>query len=217
MNDVAGTSAAPAQSPMKTPSSLPSSTEESSPKLYGLLAEFETPGAILSAAKKVHEAGYKWWDCCTPFMVHGLDKAMGIRPTILPWLVLGAGITGGILGMLLQWFTNATNLEIWGGPIWVTGYAFLVSGKPFASIPTWIPVMFELTVLLSAIGTVVFLMLLNKLPQLYHPCFNNERFARVTDDRFFIIIEAKDQLFYRAKTQQLLTSLGATVVEEVQA
>ena len=215
MNDATGTTAAPAPSPRTTAS--PSSVDESSQKLYGLLAEFETPAAILAAAKKVREAGYRWWDCCTPFMVHGLDKAMGIRPTILPWLVLGAGITGGTLGMLLQWFTNATNLEIWGGPIWVTGYAFLVSGKPFASVETWIPVMFELTVLLSAIGAVVFLLLLNKLPHLYHPCFNNERFARVTDDRFFIIIEAKDPLFYRAKTQQLLTSLGATAVEEVQA
>ncbi len=215
MNDAAGTTAAPAQSPGTTAS--PSSGDGSPAKLYGLLAEFQTPAAILSAAKKVHEAGYKWWDCCTPFMVHGLDKAMGIRPTILPWLVLGAGITGGTLGMLLQWFTNATNLEIWGGPVWVTGYAFLVSGKPFASVPTWIPVMFELTVLLAAIGAVVFLMLLNKLPQLYHPCFNNERFARVTDDRFFIIIEAKDPKFYRAKTEQLLSSLGASTVEEVQA
>ncbi len=215
MNDVAGTTAAPAESPHTTAS--PSSVDGSSQKLYGLLGEFQTPGAILSAAKKVHEAGYKWWDCCTPFSVHGLDKAMGIRPTILPWLVLGAGITGGTLGMVLQWFTNATNLEIWGGPVWVTGYAFLVSGKPFASVPTWIPVMFELTILLAAIGAVVSLMLLNKLPQLYHPCFNNERFARVTDDRFFIIIEAKDPKFYRAKTEQLLSSLGASTVEEVQA
>ena len=215
MNDATGTTAAPAPSPRTTAS--PSSVDESSQKLYGLLAEFETPAAILAAAKKVQEAGYRWWDCCTPFMVHGLDKAMGIRPTILPWLVLGAGITGGTLGMLLQWFTNATNLELWGGPIWVTGYAFLVSGKPFASVPTWIPVMFELTILLSAIGAVVFFLLLNKLPQLYHPCFKSERFARVTDDRFFIIIEAKDPRFYRAKTQQLLASLGATAVEEVQA
>ena len=215
MNDAAGTTAAPAQSPHTAAS--PSSGDGSSQKLYGLLGEFQTPGAILSAAKKVHEAGYKWWDCCTPFPVHGLDKAMGIRPTILPWLVLGAGITGGTMGMLLQWFTNATNLEIWGGPVWVTGYAFLVSGKPFASVPTWIPVMFELTILLAAVGAVVFLMLLNNLPQLYHPCFNNERFLRVTDDRFFIIIEAKDPKFYRAKTEQLLSSLGASTVEEVQA
>ncbi len=215
MNDAAGTTASPAESPGTTAS--PSSPDGSSAKLYGLLAEFQTPGAILSAAKKVHEAGYKWWDCCTPFPVHGLDKAMGIRPTILPWLALGAGITGGMIGMLLQWFTNATNLEIWGGPVWVTGYAYLVSGKPFASVPTWIPVMFELTILFAAVGTVIFLMLLNNLPKLYHPCFNNERFLRVTDDRFFIIIEAKDPKFFRAKTEELLSSLGASTVEEVQA
>ncbi len=186
-------------------------------KTYGLLAEFETPGAILSAAKKVNEAGFKWWDCCVPFPVHGLDKAMGVRPTILPWLVLGAGITGTILGALLQWYTNATNLELWSGPIWVTGYAFLVSGKPLASYATWIPVMFELTVLLAAVGCVVFMFVLNKLPMHYHPCFNVERFARVTDDRFFIVIEARDPKYYQDKTEQLLKSLGATAVEEVPA
>jgi len=186
-------------------------------KMYGLMAEFETPGAILSAAKKVNEAGYKWWDCCVPFPVHGLDKAMGVRPTILPWIVLGAGITGAILGALLQWYTNAETIELWSGPITVTGYAFLVSGKPFASIPTWIPVMFELTILLAAISCVVFMFVLNKLPQFYHPCFNVKRFARVTDDRFFIVIEARDPNFYQEKTAEMLTSLGATAVEEVPA
>ena len=192
-------------------------SESSEVKMFGLLAEFETPGAILSAAKKVNEAGYKWWDCCVPFPVHGLDKAMGVRPTILPWIVLGAGITGAILGALLQWYTNAATIELWSGPITVTGYAFLVSGKPFASLPTWIPVMFELTILLAAISCVVFMFVLNKLPQFYHPCFNVERFARVTDDRFFIVIEARDPNFYQEKTAEMLTSLGATAVEEVPA
>lgn len=186
-------------------------------KIYGLLAEFQTPGAILSAARKVNEAGFKWWDCCVPFPVHGLDKAMGIRPTILPWLVLGAGIIGAIIGTLLQWFTNAQDFELWSGPITVTGYAFLVSGKPLASIPTWIPVIFELTILLAAVGCVVFMFVLNKLPQLYHPCFNSKRFARVTDDRFFIVIEARDPNYYQEKTAALLKSLGATAVEEVPA
>ena len=192
-------------------------SESSEVKMFGLLAEFETPGAILSAAKKVNEAGYKWWDCCVPFPVHGLDKAMGVRPTILPWIVLGAGITGAILGALLQWYTNAATIELWSGPITVTGYAFLVSGKPFASLPTWIPVMFELTILLAAISCVVFMFVLNKLPQFYHPCFNVKRFARVTDDRFFIVIEARDPNFYQEKTAEMLTSLGATAVEEVPA
>ena len=186
-------------------------------KMFGLLAEFETPGAILSAAKKVNEAGYKWWDCCVPFPVHGLDKAMGVRPTILPWIVLVAGITGAILGALLQWYTNAETIELWSGPITVTGYAFLVSGKALSSIPTWIPVMFELTILLAAISCVVFMFVLNKLPQFYHPCFNVKRFARVTDDRFFIVIEARDPNFYEEKTAEMLTSLGATAVEEVPA
>lgn len=182
-------------------------------ELYGLLAEFETPGAILAAATHVREAGYRWWDCHTPFAVHGLDKAMGIRPTILPWLVMGAAMTGATLGFLLQWFTNATGFDVWVPPVVVRGYEFLVSGKPMVSIQVYAIVMFELTILLGSLGTFVFLMLLNKLPMLYHPCFKSERFQRATDDRFFIVIEARDPKFSRSRTEALLKSLGPSAVE----
>lgn len=186
------------------------------PKLYGLLAEFENPSQIVAAAKKVHAAGYKWFDCCTPFPVHGLDKAMGVKPTILPFLVLGGGITGCILATVLQWFTNATNFDFWA-LVPVIGYDFPVSGKPMSSIPTWIPVVFELTVLLSAIGCFTFLLILNKLPMLYHPCFKSDRFARVTDDRFFLVIEAKDPQFYLGKTTGFIESLKPASIEELEA
>ena len=185
--------------------------------LYGLLAEFETPAAILAAANHVREAGYRWWDCHTPFAVHGLDKAMGIRATILPWLVMGAGLTGATLGFVLQWFTNATSFEMWGGPVFVRGYAFLVSGKPMLSWQVYPIVMFELAVLLGSVGALVILMLLNKLPMLYHPCFRSERFLRATDDRFFIVIEARDPKFSRGRTEALLRSAGASAVEPLEA
>ncbi len=194
---------------------VPPKTDATGGKLYGLLAEFETPAKILAAAWRVHEAGYKWWDCHTPFMVHGLDKAMGIRPTILPWIVMICGITGAGIGWLLQWYTNATTIDAWLG-VAVTGYAFLVSGKPEYSLPVYAIIMFELTVLLSAIGCVVFMLVLNNLPSLYHPCFKSKRFARASDDRFFIVIEAQDPKFYRAKTGEFLEKIGATAVEPLE-
>ena len=208
-----GTTAAPTDAPYTQVTSEPLDTAE--PRLYGLLAEFETPGGIYEAAKRVREAGYQWWDCHTPFAVHGLDKAMGIRPTILPWLVFGAGFTGAMVGLVLQWFTNATSFDMWAG-VMVRGYDFLVSGKPMLSGVVYPIVMFESMVLLAAFGCIGSLFLLNKLPQLYHPLFKCERFGRVSDDRFFIVIEARDPKFYRYKTESFLRSLGATEVEAVE-
>ncbi len=191
------------------------SAQTAEPKLYGLLAEFETPGAIYEAAKRVREAGYQWWDCHTPFAVHGLDKAMGIRQTILPWLVLGAGLTGAILGIVLQWFTNATHFDLWAG-VWVVGYDYLISGKPNISGQVYPIVMFESMVLLAAFACIGSVFLLNRLPWLYHPLFKCERFGRASDDRFFIVIEARDPKFYRHKTESFLRSVGATEVEAVE-
>lgn len=213
MNDP-GTTAMPASAPAR--GSRWGAQEEGPPQLHGLLAEFDTPAAIMDAARRVRDAGYRWWDCHTPFFVHGLDDAMGIQRTILPVLVFFAGLTGCTIGFLLQWYTNATNLDIWL-IVPVTGYQFLVSGKPFLSLAVYAIVCFELTVLLSAIGTVIFLLLLNKLPWLYHPLFKSDRFARATDDRFFIVIEARDPRFYREKTEEFLRSLGALEVEELEA
>ena len=185
-------------------------------QIYGLLAEFETPAAITHAAEKVRDAGFKWWDCHVPFPVHGLDRAMGVKPTILPWLVFAAGATGTTLGFLLQWYTNGTNLPAWFiVPVW--GYQFFVSNKPPVSLPADIPVMFELTILLAAVGCVILMLVLNGLPQLYHPVFKSERFMRASDDRFFLVIEARDPRFYRRKTEEFLRGLHPLVVEELEA
>lgn len=183
---------------------------------YGLMAEFDSSAAIMKAAEKVRDAGYRWWDCHTPFPVHGLDQAMGIRPTILPWIVLGGGFTGAIVGMILQLFTNATGFDIWA-LVWVRGYEYLISGKPFASIPAFIPVTFELTILLAASAAAFGMLLLNGLPRWYHPVLKSERFARCSDDRFFLVIEAKDPQYNRAKTEQFMQELNPLSIEELES
>ena len=181
-------------------------------EVFGLLAEFENPQQILHAARTVHDAGYEAWDCHTPFPVHGLDKAMGVRPTILPVAVFVCGLLGVSLGFLLQWFTNASSLEAWFFGM-VHGYEYKISGKPMMSLPAWIPVMFEITVLLSALATVGLMLVFNGLPRLNHPIFKNKRFARATDDRFFVVIEARDPRFDRSATQSLLETLSPFSIE----
>ncbi len=189
---------------------------DSTGEVFGLLAEFETPEQITRAACAVHDAGYKLWDCHTPFPVHGLDKAMGVKPTILPVLVFFGGLTGVTLGFLMQWFTNASSLKAWFFGM-VRGYEYMISGKPMMSLPAWIPVMFETTVLFSAIAAVALMLVFNGLPRLYHPVFKSKRFARATDDRFFVVIEARDPNFDRSTTHTLLETLNPTSIEALEA
>ena len=185
------------------------------PKTYGMIAEFTTPADIYHAAEKVRDAGFKWWDCCTPFPVHGLDKAMGIRPTILPVLVFFGGLTGTTLAILLQVVTNATRIDL---PfLFLHGYNFMISGKPFISGAAFVPVTFELTVLLASLSSFGLMLLLNGLPRLYHPLFKSVRFARATDDRFFLVIEARDPKFQQQRTEEFLRSLHPAAIETVEA
>jgi hypothetical protein len=204
---------------MATIVTSPSETKPGQPvnpaKLYGYIAEFETPGDLMAAAEKVRDAGYKWWDCHTPFPVHGLDKAMGIKRTILPVLVFFAGATGTTAAFALQSFTNSLGWTIWAG-VWVTGYPFLISGKPAMSLPAFIPVMFELTILFAALTTVSLMFLFNGLPQLYHPLLKSNRFRRASNDRFFISIEARDPKFLPKKTEEFLKTLDPVAIEAVE-
>ncbi len=178
--------------------------EPREPQVWGLLAEFEDPDVLLSAATEVRNAGYTRWDVHTPFPVHGMDRAMGVKRTILPWIVLLGGLTGCGVALFLQWYTNAFD------------YPFLISGKPYFSLPAFIPVTFELTVLISALAAVFGMLILNFLPEYYHPVFKSERFRRVTTDRFFIVIEARDPLFDRKRTAAFLESLDGLAVESLE-
>ncbi|MGB0954029.1 MAG: quinol:electron acceptor oxidoreductase subunit ActD [Planctomycetota bacterium] len=172
-------------------------------KLYGVLGQYEDVTTLYRAAEKVRDAGYKDWDCHTPFPVHGLDDAMGIKFTRLPWVVLAMGLTGLFLGGLLQWWTNAVD------------YTYDISGKPVWSLPANIPVIFEVTVLFSAFTTFFTMWIFNGLPRWYHPLLRNERFARATDDKFFIAIHADDKNFDQGRATSLLEGAGATAIEEV--
>lgn len=185
-------------------------------KLWGLAAEFSTPAEITEAAKKVREAGFRWWDCHTPFPVHGLDFAMGVKYTILPILVFFGGITGASIGLILQVFTNSLELNIWA-IVPVVGYQFEVSGKPLLSLPAFIPVIFELTMLLSAGTTVMGMFLLNKLPCFYHPVLKSTEMKRLTDDRFYLVIESRDPKFVKPRTEELLESLKPDKIIELEA
>lgn len=179
-----------------------SATAAGQGELYGVLAEFATPGALINAAKKVRDAGYQGFDCYSPFPVHGIDEAMGIKRTILPLIVFGGGLSGLGLGLLLQWWTNAHD------------WKWIVAGKPFFSIPANIPVAFETTILLSVFSAFFGMWILNKLPQVWHPLFRMGRFVRATDDSFFLAIEAADAKFSREETAALLAGAGALQVEE---
>jgi hypothetical protein len=170
----------------------------------GLLVEFDNTLDLMAAAEKVRDAGYRDWDVHSPIPIHGMDDAMGIRPTILPWLVLGAGMTGLSVALLMQWWMNAVN------------YPIPISGKPLFSLPANIPVTFELMVLFSAVTAVVSLIALNGFPRLHHPLFTSARFRRVTTDRFFIYIEAADPKFSTQKTREFLSSLGGLAVEVIE-
>ncbi len=167
----------------------------------GALLEFTDPDAMREAAGKVRDAGYENWDAYSPFPVHGLDRKMGIKRTKLPFVVFVGGATGLLAGTLLQYATNAVD------------YPFVTSGKPLSSIPAWIPVSFELTVLLAAFGAFLGMLAMNGLPRFWHPTFTSKRFARVTNDRFFIGINADDPKFDKKQTVTFLAGLGGTHVE----
>jgi hypothetical protein len=148
--------------------------------------------------------------------VHGLDKAMGVQFTILPILVFFAGMTGLCVAIFLQVFTNSLELNLWA-IVPVVGYQFEVSGKPLVSAPAFVPVAFELTVLFSALATVSLMLVLNKLPCLYHPVLKSPKMKRITDDRFVLVIEACDPKFARSTAQAFLESLDPERIVELEA
>lgn len=177
-------------------------TEQRKP--YGLLAEFSTTMGIYQACEQVRDAGFERWDSYTPFPVHNLDKAMGLKASRLPWLVLVFGLTGAGLAMLLQWWVAAVE------------YPLIIAGKPYFSFQAFAPITFELGILLGSFGAVFGMLGFNRLPRFHHPVFNSERFERVTDDRFFLAIEASDPNYDEQKTRRFLEELGADHVELVE-
>jgi len=173
-------------------------------QVWGLLAEFETAPGIFNACEKVRDAGYSKWDAHTPFPVHGLERAMGLPASHLPWIILFCALSGMVGAFALEGWVSAV------------AYPLVISGKELLSWEAFVPIAFEVTVLLGAFGAVFGMLALNGLPRLHHPLFDNQRFERATDDRFFISIEASDPKFDMAATKALLTEAGATVIEQVE-
>ncbi len=171
---------------------------------WGIVAEFESAAAIYHAAAKATEAGYTRVDAHTPFPVHGIDKALRQGPSSLGWIVLACGLTGIVLAQLMMWWMNGVDYALW------------VSGKEPYAWPSTIPVTFELMVLLAGFGAVFGMFGLNRLPRLHHPIFKHSTIHRVSDDRFFLSIEATDPRFDSQQTSRFLEGVGGKHVEIVE-
>jgi hypothetical protein len=172
--------------------------------LWGVLAEFDSPASLYRAAERVRDAGFEKWDTHSPFPVHGLERAMGLKRSMVPVAVLVLGLGGAAAGMALQWWVSTR------------AYPLVVSGKPFFSWPAFVPIMFECGVLGGALGAVFGFLGLSKLPRHHHPLFASTRFERVTDDKFFLSVEASDPRYGGDDTVRLLERLGAQHVELVE-
>jgi hypothetical protein len=170
---------------------------------YGVIAEFDTAADIIHAAEKVRDAGFQNWDVFTPFPVHGMDHAMGLKNSRVGWFAFLGGVTGYTTGMLLIWFCNTVD------------YPLIVGGKPMFSPFGAFPPSYELTILLGAFGALGGMLFLNRLPRLHHPLLKHGRFARATHDKFFLVIETSDPGYSETETRKLLESLGSRHIEMV--
>ena len=174
------------------------------PPLYGVMAEFENPTDLVAAAQRVYSLGYRRINGYSPYPIEELSEAIGFTKTSLPLIVFIGGLIGGLSGFFMQYWIE------------VIDYPINVGGKPTNSWPAFIPITFEMTVLFAAFSAVLGMLILNKLPQPYHPVFNLPNFALATRDRFFLAIEANDAKFNHAEVVDLLKSLNAVAVTDVE-
>ena len=173
--------------------------------LYGLMAEFEDPTALVAAARRTYDEGYRNFDSYSPFPIHEIFDAMHLHDRRVPLMVLGGGIMGLLAGLGLQ--------------VWVSAFAYPlnIGGRPYLSWPMFVPVTFELTILFAAFAAVFGMFALNGLPMPYHPVFNVQRFAaHASQDGFFLAIEATDPKFSHQATRAFLQGLGAKEINDVQ-
>ena len=173
-------------------------TSRETPRVYGIAAEFSSTADIYHAAEQVRDAGFKRWDVHSPFPIHGMDDAMGLGRSRVSLIALCAALTGTTIGFVLETYPS------------IIEYPLVVHGKPvnLFTIPAFFPVIFELTILCCAFGSVFGMLALNRLPRWNHPLFNWDRFARVTDDLFVLAIEADDPKFQETRTAELLQKVG---------
>jgi Alternative complex III, ActD subunit len=172
--------------------------------IHGLMAEFEDPKALVAAAKRTYAAGYRNIDTFSPYPIEDAWEAIGHHDRRLSFIVLAGGLAGLLTGLGLQEWVHQV------------AYPVNIAGKPLNSWPQFIPVVFELTILFAALAAVIGMIVLNGLPQPYHPAFNVEAFARASRDRFFLLVESTDPRFDRQTTAEFLKGLNATEVNEVE-
>lgn len=166
-----------------------------------MLVEFSSPQALIDAAVKIRDAGYKDFDCHSSYPIHGMDEAMGLKPSIVGRIAGICAVLGTTVALLLQWWTSAV------------AYPLVISGKPLFSLPAFIPVTFALTILFAAFGAVIGMFVTNRLPQLYHPLFSSERFGKFSDNGFFVSLEASDAKYNEETSKTFLESIGGTNIE----
>jgi len=170
---------------------------------YGVLAQFEGPEDLLIAASKIRDEGFVNFDCHTPYPLHGLDDAMGLKRSILGYIVGGGALGGAMIGLLLQWFASSYD------------YPIVISGKPYFSWQAYMIITFVMMVLGGALSSLLGMFHLNRMPTYYHPLFNSESFKKATDDSFFVSIESEDKLYDEKNTIDFLKSIGAQEVEVI--
>ena len=171
--------------------------------IYGMMAEFDSATALVEAARKTHEAGYRKIDAYSPFPVEELAEAIGFHTNRVALVTLIGAIVGGLTGYLMQYWMNGVN------------YPVIVGGKPPHSWPAFVPITFEMTILFGGISAVLGMLALNGLPMPYHPVFNVPRFAMATKDRFFLIVFSTDPKYNPATTRAFLESLAPRSISEV--
>jgi Protein of unknown function (DUF3341) len=178
--------------------------EVGSGEAWGLVGVTDSPAQIFHVCEKLRDEGYKSFDAHTPFPVHGLERAIGVPASKVPWISLGGGIFGLSFMVWLSWYTN-------------NDYPLNISGKQPFSWQVYVPLYFELMVLFASFGTFFGMWGLNKLPAFFHPVMQHPMFPRASDDRFLVSIEAKDAKYDLVKTRALLEKLGVHDIEEVQS
>ncbi len=170
-----------------------------------VLAEFDSPRALLMAAAKIREGGYTKFDCHSPFPIHGMDGAMGLKRSPLGYIVGTMGVIGLVSMLILTYWTSTVD------------YPFVISGKPYFSWQAYIPVIFAITVLFSAFGAFFGMLSLNQLPKLFHPVFSSDAFGKVSDGGFYVSIQSDDPVYDQAKVKGFLQSIGGRNVEVADA
>jgi hypothetical protein len=173
---------------------------------YGLMAVFRKPAEVMHAAEQVRDAGFRRWDVFTPYPVHGMDRAMGLKNSKVGWFSFLGGVTGYTMGMVMIWFMNTFD------------YRLIVGGKPMFSPFAAFPPSYELTILLGAFGALFGMLILNRLPRLHHPLLKNRRFTHrgATHDRFIVVIEASDPKYREEELRTLLEGAGSEHIELVE-